>query len=67
MLLIHKYKLFLFKLSFILLLMIIFSCSGNKNKEIAYEERSLNIIYKSALQKLNSQNYEDAINEFDEL
>ena len=47
--------------------MLIFSCSGNKNKEIPYEERTLNTIYKSALEKLNSQNYEEAIYEFDEV
>ena len=67
MLLIHKYKLFLFKLPIIIIIMFIFSCSGNKNKEIPYEERTLNTIYKSALEKLNSKNYEDAIYEFDEV
>ena len=67
MLLIHKYKLFLLKLPIILLMMFIFSCSGNKNKEIPYEERTLNTIYKSALEKLNSENYEEAIYEFDEV
>ncbi len=67
MLLAHKYKLFFNKLFIILLSMMIFSCSGNKNKEIPYEERTLNIIYKSALEKLNSENYEEAIYEFDEV
>ena len=47
--------------------MFIFSCSGNKNKQIPYEERTLNTIYKSALEKLNSENYEEAIYEFDEV
>ena len=67
MLLVHKYKLFLFKLSIILLMIFILSCSGNKNKEISYEERTLQVIYKSALKKLNSENYEEAIFEFDEV
>jgi len=43
------------------------SCAGKKNKEIPYEERSLNTIYKSALEKLNNKNYEEAIYEFDEV
>ena len=38
-----------------------------KNKQIPYEERSLNTIYKSALEKLNNKNYEEAIYEFDEV
>ena len=38
-----------------------------KNNEIPYEERSLNTIYKSALEKLNNKNYEEAIYEFDEV
>ena len=45
----------------------VFSCSGNKKKEIPYEERTLNIIYKSALEKLKNKNYEEAIYEFDEV
>ena len=52
MLLIYKYKLFLLKLPIILLLVTFFSCSGNKEKEISYEERTLYVIYKSALEKL---------------
>ena len=67
MLLAHKYKLFFNKFFIILLSIMIFSCSGNKNKEIPYEERTLYIIYKSALEKLNSENYEEAIYEFDEV
>ena len=67
MLLIHKYKLFLIKLTTFFLLMLILSCAGKKNNEIPYEERSLNTIYKSALEKLNNKNYEEAIYEFDEV
>ena len=67
MLLIHKYKLFLIKLPIFFLLMLMVSCAGKKNKQIPYEERSLNTIYKSALEKLNNKNYEEAIYEFDEV
>ena len=67
MLLIYKYKLFLLKLPIIFLLVTFFSCSGNKEKEIPYEERTLYIIYKSALEKLKNKNYEEAIYEFDEV
>ncbi len=65
--LLYKYKLFFLKLIVTLLLTIIFSCSGNKKKEIVYEERSLSVIYNSALVKLKSKNYDDAILEFDEV
>lgn len=67
MLLINKYKSFILKLPIILLLVTFFSCSGNKEKEIPYEERTLYIIYKSALEKLKNKNYEEAIYEFDEV
>ena len=67
MLLIHKYKLFLIKLPIFFLLMLMVACAGKKNKEIPYEERSLNTIYKNALEKLNNKNYEEAIYEFDEV
>ena len=46
---------------------IMMNYEGNKNKEIPYKERSLNAIYKSALEKLNSKNYVEAITEFDEV
>ena len=67
MLNIYKYNLSLVNLFIFLILTMIFSCSGNKNKEISYEERTLQVIYKSALKKLNSENYEEAIFEFDEV
>ena len=67
MLLVHKYKLFFRKLFIILLIIMMISCSGNKNKEIPYQERSLNTIYENALEKLNNENYDEAINEFDEV
>ncbi len=67
MLLTNKYKLFLLKIPVIIVSVLFFSCSGNKNKEIPYKERSLNAIYKSALEKLNSKNYVEAITEFDEV
>ena len=58
MLLIYKYKSFISKLPIILLLVTFFSCSSNKEKEIPYEERTLYVIYKSALEKLKNKNYE---------
>ena len=67
MLNIYKYNLSLVNLFIFLILTMIFSCSGNKNKEISYEERTLQVIYKSALKKLNSENYEESIFEFDEV
>ena len=36
-------------------------------KEIPYEERSLNIIYNSALIKLKNRDFEEAVYEFDEV
>ena len=62
-----KYKSLIIKLTVILILVRIFSCSGDKNKELSYEERTLQIIYSSALEKLNNDNYEEAIIEFDEV
>ncbi len=65
--LVHKYKLFFLKLFITLLASMIFSCSGNKEKEIPYEERNLNIIYNSALIKLKNRDFEEAVYEFDEV
>tara|TARA_B100000029_G_scaffold507208_1_gene591365 strand:+ start:121 stop:909 length:789 start_codon:yes stop_codon:yes gene_type:complete len=65
--LVHKYKLFFLKLFITLLASMIFSCSGNKEKEISYEERSLYIIYNSALIKLKNKDFEEAVYEFDEV
>ncbi len=65
--LIDKNKTFLLQLFSALFSLLILSCSGNRDKEIEYKERSLNIIYESALQKLNDKDYKEAIYEFDEV
>ena len=67
MTLVNKYKLFFSKLLITLLTVVFFSCSGNKEKEIPLEERSLNIIYNNALVKLKNKDFEEAVYEFDEV
>ena len=67
MLLVDKYKLLFSKFLIAFCTVLIVSCSGNKKKEVFYEERSLNAIYKSALAKLKNKDYKNAVNEFDEV
>ena len=67
MLLVDKYKSFFHKLFFACLIVLIVSCSGNKKKDVSYEERGLNIIYNSALLKLKNKEYKEAVYEFDEV
>ena len=43
------------------------SCSSKKKMEVNYEERDLRNIYSSALKKLNDDEYQEAVNEFDEV
>lgn len=67
MLLIYKNKLLFSKTLCMLFLAFMVSCSSNKKKEISYEERNLKTIYISALNKLNDDEYEEAVAEFDEV
>ena len=67
MLLIYKNKLFFSKTLLIMFLVFMVSCSSKKKMEVNYEERDLRNIYSSALKKLNDDEYQEAVNEFDEV
>ena len=67
MLLIYKNKLFFSKTLLIMFLVFMVSCSSKKKMEVNYEERDLRNIYSSALKKLNDDEYQEAVTEFDEV
>ena len=63
------YNFFLLRVAVIIFILVFGSCSS-KNKNISdsnYQERSLSIIYNSALIKLLDESYEEASLEFDEV
>ncbi len=51
----------------IFLVILLISCSSNKNKEVEYVERSLSNIYNSALNSLLDKDYQKASLEFEEV